>query len=229
MDKTLYLDYFIRLLLSLLCGILLGIERKSKQHAVGIRTLILISLSSCLLTILSFVLSSIKLGTSSLNVAQGDCTRIAAGIVTGIGFLGAGAIIQSGNNIKGLTTAAVIWSAAALGIAAGAGEYLITIITLLIILLSLKVFKVIEYRFFPAEKSKILTITYSNGIEIDKIKTLLTSEHLILHDTNITYIIDKKINVLKFLIKIPNDYDFTLLIKNISSMGVITRISIDDK
>ena len=109
-----------RLLLAALLGALLGFEREWHQKFAGLRTNILIAIGSALFTIMSIDLS---------RAAGGDPTRIAAQIVTGIGFLGAGAIMRTGGNIRGLTTAAMIWVNAAIGVAAGGGEYHVAIIT----------------------------------------------------------------------------------------------------
>lgn len=110
MNLELYIDYAIRIGVSFICGFCLGIERKSRQHSVGIRTLVLISISSCLLSILSIYMAE------SFNVT-GDPTRIAAGVASGIGFIGGGAIMRYGLNIRGLTTAAIIFTASAVGLA----------------------------------------------------------------------------------------------------------------
>jgi putative Mg2+ transporter-C (MgtC) family protein len=102
-----------RLVLAAFLGGLLGAEREVRQKSAGLRTNILIAIGSALFTI------------ESLTLAPGasDPTRIVAQIVTGIGFLGAGAILRTDNRVHGLTTAATVWVNAALGVAAGAGEY----------------------------------------------------------------------------------------------------------
>ena len=106
------LIYGIRLIISFLCGLLLGIERKSRQNAVGIRTLVLISVSCCLLSILSVYVAQ----TYSTDTGKGDPTRIISTVITGIGFIGGGAILKQGLNIRGLTTVAIILTKAAIGL-----------------------------------------------------------------------------------------------------------------
>jgi len=103
-----------RLLTATLLGALLGLEREIQQKSAGLRTNILIAVGSAL-----FTLTSQQIG----EPFGGDPGRIAAQIVTGIGFLGAGAIIHRGSGVEGLTTAAAIWVNAAVGVAAGSGEY----------------------------------------------------------------------------------------------------------
>jgi putative Mg2+ transporter-C (MgtC) family protein len=102
-----------RLLLAALLGGLLGLEREWRHKDAGLRTNILIALGAALFTMMSIALTD----------GSGDPSRIAAQIVTGIGFLGAGAIMRTGGSIQGLTTAAMIWVNAAIGVAAGAGKY----------------------------------------------------------------------------------------------------------
>ena len=107
----------IKLGVALLVGGIIGAERERHKKAVGLRTLILISVGSALFTIMSN-----RIGASS----GGDGTRIAANIVSGIGFLGAGVILEERGRVTGLTTAATTWLVAALGMAAGAGEFILS-------------------------------------------------------------------------------------------------------
>ena len=127
------IEQVIRLILSAGLGGMIGIEREKNHKPAGLRTHILVCVGSTLATIVS------------AHHYSSDPARIAAAIMTGIGFLGAGAIIASGNKgVHGLTTAATIWAAAAIGIAVGSGAYLLSIITTAIIisvLLSAKVAK----------------------------------------------------------------------------------------
>ena len=113
------LELIERLMLSAALGAVLGLEREWRQKYAGLRTNILIALGSTLFTVMSIDLS---------DAAGGDPTRVAAQIVTGIGFLGAGAIMRTGVGIRGLTTAAMIWVNAAIGVAVGGGEYRLAVI-----------------------------------------------------------------------------------------------------
>jgi putative Mg2+ transporter-C (MgtC) family protein len=113
------LELIERLLLAAGLGGILGLEREWRSKNAGLRTNILIAMGSAL-----FTLMSIDLSASS----GGDPTRVAAQIVTGIGFLGAGAIIRTQDGIRGLTTAAMIWVNASIGVAVGGGEYRLAVI-----------------------------------------------------------------------------------------------------
>ena len=137
-------DMLIRLLASFLAGGIVGLERASRHQIAGLRTHILISTGSCLLMLLS-----IWLPQQYLGMKNGDPGRIAAQVVSGIGFLGAGAIIRLGNNVKGLTTAASLWFIAAVGMAIGAGMYLVAGIAEVIGLITLYILSYVERKLFP--------------------------------------------------------------------------------
>jgi putative Mg2+ transporter-C (MgtC) family protein len=130
-------DEILRLLLAFALGGIIGAERELRDKAAGLRTIMFISTGSALFTIFSIHLASdLKL--------TGDPARIAAQIVAGVGFLGAGAIMREGGEIRGLTTAATIWLAAALGMGAGMGYYLFSTLATLIVLLALLFFPPVE-------------------------------------------------------------------------------------
>jgi len=110
----------LRLTLSLILGGLIGLERQFHKRAAGLRTHILVSIGSCLIMLTSIYISDIY-----KNITNVDPSRIAAGVITGIGFLGAGAIIKEREkeSVKGLTTAASLWVVAGIGLASGCGFY----------------------------------------------------------------------------------------------------------
>jgi putative Mg2+ transporter-C (MgtC) family protein len=130
-DLTLQLDLSLRLVLAAALGALIGGEREIHGHPAGIRTHMLVALGSGLFTVLSIH------GFGQGPGVPIDPTRIAAQIVSGIGFLGAGAILKDGIVIRGLTTAASLWATAAVGMAAGAGEYIVGTVGAGIVLVSL--------------------------------------------------------------------------------------------
>jgi putative Mg2+ transporter-C (MgtC) family protein len=135
-DMPLQLDLSVRLIVAAALGLAVGFEREIHGHPAGLRTHMLVASGSALFTVLSAYGFS---GVSSAvpNSAPIDPTRIAAQIVSGIGFLGAGAILKDGIVIRGLTTAASLWATSAVGMAAGAGEYIIAGVATATILVSL--------------------------------------------------------------------------------------------
>ncbi|HMQ35574.1 MAG TPA: MgtC/SapB family protein [Chloroflexaceae bacterium] len=108
-------ELVLRMAVAALLGGLVGVEREYSGHSAGLRTNILVAVGACLFTVISIE------GFPSTNVS--DPARVAAQIVSGIGFLGAGAVFRDGNRVRGLTTAATIWLVAAMGMAVGAGLY----------------------------------------------------------------------------------------------------------
>ncbi|MBV9691017.1 MAG: MgtC/SapB family protein [Ktedonobacteraceae bacterium] len=136
----------LRLSVALLLGVVMGWERESRQHSAGIRTNALVALGSCLFTLISAFGFSQLLGIAHVQV---DPTRIASYVVAGIGFLGGGTIIVQHDRVKGLTTAAVIWMVAALGMACGAGWLWEAVIATLLALTALLGLRVLERRMMP--------------------------------------------------------------------------------
>ena len=134
-DFALQADLAVRMLIAAALGAAIGLEREIHDHPAGMRTHLLVSLGSAIFTELSiFAFSGGPAPNGSLPT---DTSRVAAQIVSGIGFLGAGAILKYGTSIRGLTTAASLWTAAAIGMAAGAGEWLIAGVGTFIVLVSL--------------------------------------------------------------------------------------------
>ena len=129
-----------RLLIAAVLGAVIGIEREIHDHPAGIRTHLLVALGSALFTVLSIV------GFPSADGTATDPSRVAAQIVTGIGFLGAGAIIKYGPSVRGLTTAASLWAAAGIGMAAGAGLPFLGVATTVIVIVSLWPLRVLRER-----------------------------------------------------------------------------------
>ena len=223
MNYELYADYAVRIAVSFVCGFCLGIERKSRQHSVGIRTLVLISISSCLLSILSIYMAE------TFKVT-GDPTRIAAGVASGIGFIGGGAIMRYGLNIRGLTTAAIIFTASAVGLACGAALYVPAFLTMIALAVVLFIMNRLEKKIFPAAKSKLVTITIK-GTDIPKSFLTDTMQRygFIIHDMNIEY--DKPLNQTKlvFTSKAPDKLNLIDFTKEIESLENLVIFKLDDK
>jgi putative Mg2+ transporter-C (MgtC) family protein len=142
------LDLAVRVLIALGIGLAIGAEREFRGHPAGVRTIALICAGSCLFTGLGLIPG---FGRTI------DPTRIAAQIVTGVGFLGAGSILRQGEEVRGLTTAASIWVAAAIGMAVGFGYYETAVLATLIVLVTLIALKWIEDRVFPIRRHRRAT------------------------------------------------------------------------
>jgi putative Mg2+ transporter-C (MgtC) family protein len=129
----------LRVVIALALGLIIGAEREFRGHPAGLRTMALISAGSCMFTGLGLIPDFGK---------TVDPTRIAAQIVTGVGFLGAGSILRQGELVRGLTTAASIWVAASLGMAVGFGYYGVSIFVTVVVVLVLFFLKPMEDRMF---------------------------------------------------------------------------------
>lgn len=220
-DYRLCLVYMFRIFLSFLAGFVLGLERKSRAQAFGLRTLILICESSTLLSILSIYVPTV--------VGGGDSGRIAAQVVSGIGFLGGGAIMRQGLNIKGLTSAAIIWAAAAIGLALGAGLYIPAAIALLVAVFSLIILEKFEERHFPAGRAKNLHLGYAtDSIDMIELKKMIEKNGFIITDVNESRIFSQKQVILHYSVKAPRRDDFSDLISDLQKIGKLTEFSITD-
>ena len=133
--------------LAALLGSLIGLERIWKRHPAGLRTNMVIAVASCLFTILSLSWFPME-GTSR------DTARVAAQIVTGVGFLGAGALVQTKSSIRGMTTAATIWLVAAIGMAVGVGAFALAIFTTLLTIAGLVVLAPVSYHLEQRAKER---------------------------------------------------------------------------
>jgi len=133
------LEMVMRLLLTLILSGLIGLERQVHRRDAGLRTHILVALGSCLIMLTSLYVFDIYKDAVSLDPA-----RIAAGVITGIGFLGAGAIIREPERIRGLTTAASLWVVAGIGLAVGIGFNKAAIYTTILVLIVLHFFRYVE-------------------------------------------------------------------------------------
>lgn len=210
----------LRIFLSGVFGIVLGIERKNHFQAIGMRTLLLISVSCALMGVLSF-----------WAVAQnermiGDPTRIAAGVLTGIGFIGGGAIMHHGFNIKGITTAAIIWTTAALSLAVGFGIYLPALFAFLLVLAGLKAFQKVEDIFFPAAKIKTIRLVYKGGdADIERIKKILSENGIVLRDMSFSNSYDDDLLDITILVNTPNERDLKKLAQELRQTGSLQKFS----
>lgn len=131
----------LRLIASAVFAGIIGYERQSRHKAAGLRTHILVAVGSCLIMVLS-----INIYSSVQGMTNADPARLAAQVVSGIGFLGAGSILKEGPTIKGLTTAASLWVVSGVGLAAGAGYYAGALMTTLLVFLTLGILSRMEHR-----------------------------------------------------------------------------------
>lgn len=166
-----------KLLIALLIGAVIGAEREYRTKSAGFRTVILITVGSCLFTMISNLLS--------------NDARVASNIVTGIGFLGAGAIFKEGTNVKGLTTATTIWISAAIGMAVGIGQYIFAFSALGIVMVVLLGFSWLPHwiESINSELNYSIVIEKNDQFTINDIERLIKEQSL-----KFNYTRQKKLN-----------------------------------
>lgn len=196
-----------KLVLSLVLGATIGIERRRKGQIAGLRTFALISMGATLA-----MLISIYIPQEYLGLKNGDPGRIAAQVVSGVGFLGAGAIIQMKGSVRGLTTAAGIWMTACIGLAVGAGMYLISVITTLLIIFILVNIERIEQRHNFLWESKIIRVK-THGIfeDIEQLRELLKINDIHISDEFMKFDYEDNETIVNFMVRSKNDIDVPAL------------------
>jgi len=172
-----YLEYALRMLAATFAGALVGIERDLKGKPTGMRTLILICLGSCVIMILSVEVAR-RAGSPA------DPGRIAAQVVTGIGFLGAGSILRSRVTVSGLTTAATIWFVAGVGLVLGYGDYLLGGVATALMILTLTALLPLEKRIEVSRRLHILRIEV-DGPNLSQVRNALIQSRVLADDVEL--------------------------------------------
>ena len=218
-------EMVIRLCLGFAAGAIIGFERSTKRQVAGLRTHILISTGATLLMLLSIYLPQQYAGSRT-----GDPGRIAAQVVSGIGFLGAGAIIRLGNNIRGLTTAASLWFVAAVGLAVGGGMFVVAGIAELLGLIALAVLGFMEKKIFPAERYKLLEISYKDNLPTTKdALDIIKSAGIQVQSIDVNQSAKDKGTKLRLLVRIPDTADIASIARSIKASGNVGKVEIKEK
>ncbi len=212
-----------RLLVALVAGGLIGAEREMRRQVAGLRTHILISIGSCLLMMLSIWMPQ------TIALDKGDPGRIAAQVVSGIGFLGAGAFIKIGNNVKGMTTAASLWVVAAIGLTIGAGMWRSSLIALGLVLFALALLEPLERKIFPAERFKYVSIWFAESTMDRKMVYKVLCDHGIkIQSVDASMDIGKGSTKLTYLAKIPIALNIESLFKELRKIGDVEKVKIEE-
>ena len=218
-EITLY-TAFIRLLISFLLGAVIGVERQLRRREAGLRTFALICVGSTLAMLLSIWIPQIY-----PDFLNGDPGRIAAQVLTGIGFLGAGAIIQSHGSVHGLTTAACIWVVAVIGLAVGAGMYLPAVITTFITVSVLVSLEKLEKKMMLSGVNKILTITCSTSApDLKKINETISSHKVYIVSVSYEYNYEANTSMLIYRVSMNVKSSYSALFAAIKDLGNISQI-----
>lgn len=214
-------EIILRLLLAAFLGGLVGLEREAEDKPAGLRTHILVCLGSTLVMLISiYIYEAIKLPPQQ----RADPARIAAQVVVGIGFLGAGTIIRFGSSVRGLTTAATIWTVSAIGLALGCGFYIGAFTTTLIVLIVLFVFERIEKVFIKKRKFKIIEIeTKDKPGQLGKIGTLLGEEKVNIKTVELKYR-EKDLAYIELWLDLPPEIDIKDILQKLGKIEGVCKV-----
>ena len=211
-----------KLCLSLLLGCCVGMERKRKGQIAGIRTFALISMGATLAMLLSIYVPQEYLG-----LKNGDPGRIAAQVITGIGFLGAGAIIQMKGSVRGLTTAAGIWMVATIGMAVGVGMYAVSIVATGLMLVILVLLEQLEHRIHVGWETRIIRVRTEGLItDIQTYRTALNDFHINLINVFVEYDYEASVTRLNLVVLAKNTTDIVAVFGRLSAINKTQSISL---
>lgn len=199
-------EYFLRILISGICGIMIGYERKNRLKEAGIRTHLIVAMGSALMMIVS------KYGFSDVLAEAGkaDASRIASQIVTGVGFLGAGTIFVRKQVISGLTTAAGIWTTAGIGMAIGAGMYSVGIATAVAIVVVQMVFHG-NVKFLKTPSAELIALRVENATDaVANICAALKKQDVQIISISADKVSDEYLNI-ELFVKFPSNFEKTVI------------------
>lgn len=230
-----YLEIAGRVLMAILAGGIIGFEREKKKKPAGFITHTLVCVGACIIAIIQILMAKESFDLAQSNpelipTIKVDMGRLTAQVISGIGFLGAGTIIQTRDTVTGITTAATLWLVACLGIAVGMGYYFLVIFVLLSVSFVLVIMKKIEVNILERRKYRRLAISFLGEEAIEnhildylhsKEVKVQTVKHLREKYTN--GLIDKKSI---YIILIPKYIKTEEIIKGLEDMKQITKISL---
>ncbi len=215
----------MRILIVLLLSGLIGFERELKNHSAGFRTHILVGIGSCLMMLLSlYGFEGVLAKYEGVVNVRFDPSRIPSYVISGIGFLGAGTIIVYGGTIRGLTTAASIWTVAGLGLVVGAGMYATAVFTTIVILLSLIFLNNFEKLFTKGNRSIVIEIIALPGLQVTSIVAALEKFNLSIKSVEIVKVENNLRNIF-IKVKRSEDLDRMQLFEEISKIEHVKNIS----
>lgn len=217
-----------KLMLSLLLGCCVGLERKRKGQIAGVRTFALISMGATLAMILSIYVPQEYLG-----LKNGDPGRIAAQVISGIGFLGAGAIIQMKGSVRGLTTAAGIWIMATIGMAVGVGMYIAALVATGLILVVLVYLETFEHRVHIGLENRIIRLKVDGVVtDMEPYSECLKNAGGTLTNVYVDYNFENNITSLNLIVLVKPTTDYIALfsamrhINNTISISLANQVQI---
>jgi putative Mg2+ transporter-C (MgtC) family protein len=214
----------VRLAFAVLAGFFIGLDRERHSQPAGLRTHMVISLGACLMMVISLYIPTeyIKKGFSS------DPTRLAAQVISGIGFLGAGAIFRFGLNVKGLTTAASIWTTSGIGLCFGAGYYFLGTISTVFLIIILYVFDKLEDVIIARRNWRVITVDFdSKNLTGSSIFAVIRDFGIPVKRPSIIENVETKTTEVIVSCRLEEDFQIKELFNTIKSLGNIKSVKID--
>ena len=222
-------EFLLKLGLALFLGLFIGIDRQLKNKPLGVKTSMVISVASCLITIVSIESVNVYSSPGHTNM---DPMRLAAQIVSGVGFLGAGVILRRNNDaISGLTTASMVWAASALGIAIGAGFYIQATVAMILIILAINVLPHLVKIAGPyslRQKDVAIKIIVNEHRELDGIFKQINNLNMQVKRVKIKDI-DSESQQLEMVILAPEDLYTTELYSSLKEIDHIISVEVESR
>lgn len=223
------MEILMKLGISAVLGLVIGIERELKRKPVGLKTSLVIAIVSCLLTIVSIESAYTFPGKEGINITM-DPLRLAAQIVSGIGFLGAGVILRRGNDsISGLTTAALIWGAAGIGIAVGAGFYIEAMAGVALLIISVEVVPFLIKLIGPKqlrEKEVTIQLKVCEKERIADIILAIKELHISLRRVRIKDL-EEGVHLIQLIVTVHNKKSITDVYFSVSQLQGVKKVEIE--
>ena len=214
-----------KLILSAFLGGAIGFERKRKGQIAGSRTFALISMGATLAMLVSIAIPQLY-----PHFQNGDPARVAAQVISGIGFLGAGAIIQTKSSVRGLTTAAGIWVAAGIGLAVGLGLYVVAIIAMILILATLILLDYYEHRLRFEWESIIIKVSVPLIVEsLDEYQKIFDLHNIKLHEWYVDYDYKRSVTTIDFIVQMRGRSDVLQILAAIRQIHPTDNITLQNE
>ncbi|NTZ16328.1 MgtC/SapB family protein [Paenibacillus sp. JMULE4] len=217
----------LRLLLALLLGGVIGFEREQNNRAAGLRTHILVCLGSTLIMLLSMYGFA---EFAKLDNVRLDPARLAAQVISGIGFLGAGTILFTGKSITGLTTAASLWVVAAIGLAVGAGFYYASVLTCALALVSLFLLNLVEQKYFHTKKTLFFKLEATDSPSLlGRVVTMLSKQGNVIQKLSVEEIAMENGNRLQItlMLRLAKNVKVAQTVEELMSLDGVNSVSCD--
>lgn len=216
-------EILLKIAVSIVFGGMIGLEREHHNQPAGLKTHIILCVGATLITIVS-----IELARDWAGPLQADPTRIAANIVTGIGFLGGGAILRMGASVRGLTTAACLWAVAGVGMAVGGGYYFAALVTILTILLTLHFLARVENVFLHRKEFKEMTLIAKSSPDIlGSVEKVLTANQVSIKNIEVERDITEPNVELRAFVTVPGTVNLNKLSDEIFQIPGTVRFELE--